>query len=70
MEVGILIRLHNVYDNMILGHIELAHKELGEVLTSAYFNKPNEPLQNECSLVTNTNGCDKGTGCRYPNCAG
>ena len=26
-------------------------------------------LPNECGLLKNINGCDKGSGCRYPNCA-
>jgi hypothetical protein len=25
-------------------------------------------LPNECGLLKNINGCDKGSGCRYPNC--
>ena len=26
-------------------------------------------LPNECGILKNINGCDKGSGCRYPNCA-
>jgi hypothetical protein len=26
-------------------------------------------LPSECGIVKNINGCDKGSGCRYPNCA-
>ena len=25
-------------------------------------------LPNECGILKNINGCDKGSGCRYPNC--
>lgn len=32
MNMEIIKRLHNVYDDMILGNIELAHKELGKIL--------------------------------------
>ena len=32
MNIEIIKRLHNVYDDMILGNIELAHKELGKIL--------------------------------------
>lgn len=29
-----------------------------------------EQLPNDCGLIKNMSGCDKGTGCRYPHCAG
>ena len=46
------------------------HKAIIDALNEAinYTHSCTE-LPNECGLLKNINGCDKGSGCRYPNCA-
>ena len=40
MNIETIKRLHNVYDDMIVGNIELAHKELGKILNDEQLTIP------------------------------
>mgnify|MGYP003625054049 CR=1 FL=1 len=36
MDIETIKRLHSVYDDMILGNMQLAHKELGKIINDQY----------------------------------
>ena len=42
MNTETLKRLHNVYEDMILGNIEMAHKDLGEIINEQYLITDNK----------------------------
>ena len=48
MQLKQLIRLHNVYDDMILGNIEMAHKELGKILNEQIDNNVSTHVVSKC----------------------
>ena len=50
MNIEIIKRLHNVYDDMILGNIELAHKELGKILNDKQLTLTDVSQQRELLL--------------------
>ena len=41
---------------------------LNKLLVAINYTRCCTELPNECGLLKNINGCDKGSGCRYPNC--
>ena len=48
-------------------HFEV--RSLEKKLAAINYTHSCTELPNECGILKNINGCDKGSGCRYPNCA-
>ena len=66
MRTEIIEILQKKYPEYCMQHIDTAD----EILRLFNVVEQSEQLPNDCGLMKNINGCDKGTGCRYPNCVG